>query len=99
MGGTPAFVVLHDAALEAFCLAKPATLNALRNVSGFGDKKVDRYGRELLELLERFRGGERPGGERPGGERPGGKEQAKPLHPRKDTLELLREGRSFDEIA
>lgn len=87
--GTPAFLVLHDAALEAFCLAKPASLNALRNVSGFGDKKVERYGRQLLEALERFRNGERAGAD----------SLAKPIHPREDTLELLREGRSFEDIA
>jgi ATP-dependent DNA helicase RecQ len=87
--GVAAFVVLHDTALEALCLAKPANLDALRNVPGFGDKKVERYGRQILDALERFRNGARAGNNG----------QARAIHPREDTLELLREGRSFVEIA
>jgi ATP-dependent DNA helicase RecQ len=87
--GVPAFVVLPDTALEALCQAKPSSLEALRNVSGFGDKKVQRYGRQVLDALQRFRNGQRAGGTT----------QVKPAHPREDTLELLQEGRTFEEIA
>ena len=87
--GVPAFVVLPDTALEALCLAKPGSLEALRNVFGFGDKKVQRYGRQILDALQRFRNGQRVGGTT----------QVKPAHPREDTLELLQEGRTFEEIA
>jgi len=57
--GIAAFLVLHDTVLDALCSAKPSTLVALRAVSGFGDKKVERYGREVLEALQRFKSGER----------------------------------------
>jgi ATP-dependent DNA helicase RecQ len=87
--GVAAFVVLHDTALDALCAAKPPTLQALRAVSGFGDKKVQRYGREILEALERFNQGERAGNDW----------HAALSQPREDTLELLEEGRTFEEIA
>jgi ATP-dependent DNA helicase RecQ len=87
--GVAAFVVLHDTALDSLCAAKPSTLHALRAVSGFGDKKVERYGQEILDALERFNHGERAGNDW----------HAAASHPREDTLELLQEGRTFEEIA
>ena len=87
--GTAAFLVLHDTALDALCAAKPSTLQALRAVSGFGDKKVERYGQEILDALQRFNKGERAGNDW----------HAAASHPREDTVELLQEGRTFEEIA
>lgn len=43
------------AALEDLCLAKPATLQELRRISGFGDKRVEMYGDQILEAIRRFR--------------------------------------------
>src|ERR1700730_17445220 len=87
--GVAAFVVLHDTALDALCAAQPSTLQALRAVSGFGDKKVDRYGQEILQALQRFHNGERANNDW----------HAAAPHPREDTLQLLQEGRTFEEIA
>jgi ATP-dependent DNA helicase RecQ len=87
--GVAAFVVLHDTSLDALCAAKPSTLGALRAVSGFGDKKVERYGREILEALQRFNEGERAKNDA----------HAAAAQPREDTLQLLGEGRTFEEIA
>jgi ATP-dependent DNA helicase RecQ len=87
--GVAAFLVLHDTALDALCAAKPSTLQALRLVSGFGDKKVDRYGQEILDTLRRFEKGERADNNW----------HAAALQPRQDTRELLGEGRTFEEIA
>jgi ATP-dependent DNA helicase RecQ len=56
--GVPAFVVLHDSALVDLCLAKPSTLEELRHISGFGDKRVEMYGKEILDALRRFRRGQ-----------------------------------------
>ena len=87
--GVAAFVVLHDTALDALCAAKPSTLQALRAVSGFGDKKVERYGQEILDALQRFNRGERASDNW----------HAAASQPREDTLQLLQEGRTFEEIA
>lgn len=87
--GIAAFLVLHDTALDALCAAKPSTLQALRGVSGFGDKKVERYGQEILEALQRFNKGERASDTW----------HAAASQPREDTLQFLQEGRTFEEIA
>ena len=87
--GMAAFLVLHDTALDAVCASKPSTLQGLRAVSGFGDKKVERYGREILEALQRFDKGERASTDW----------HAAASKPREDTVQLLGEGRTFEEIA
>ncbi len=87
--GIPAFVVLHDSALEDLCLVEPSNLRELRRVSGFGDKKVEMYGKQVLEAIQNFRQGQRADeGWR-----------AKPSRPAEETLKLLEEGRTFVEIA
>src|SRR5712671_2099930 len=57
--GVAAFVVLHDSALEDLCLVEPSNLQELRRVSGFGDKKVQMYGKQILEAIQNFRQGQR----------------------------------------
>ena len=46
----PAYVVFHDATLEAIAAARPRTLDDLSGISGIGAKKLERYGAELLEI-------------------------------------------------
>jgi len=87
--GLPAFVVLHDSALEDLCLVEPSNLQELRRVSGFGDKKVQMYGKQILEAIQNFRQGERADSSW----------RARPSRPAEETLKLLGEGRTFDEIA
>jgi ATP-dependent DNA helicase RecQ len=87
--GIPAFVVLHDSALEDLCLVEPSNLQELRRVSGFGDKRVEMYGKEILGALRRFRAGERASNE----------SQPKVSSPARETIRLLEEGRTLEEIA
>ena len=87
--GIAAFVVLHDSALEDLCLVEPSNLQELRRVSGFGDKKVQMYGKQILEAIQDFRHGQRADSSW----------KAKPSRPAEETLKLLGEGRTFDEIA
>jgi ATP-dependent DNA helicase RecQ len=87
--GIPAFVVLHDSALEDLCLVEPSNLQELRRVSGFGDKKVQMYGKQILEAIQNFRQGQRADSSW----------KAKPSRPAEETLKLLGEGRTFEEIA
>ncbi len=48
----PPYVIFHDATLKEMTQLKPRTLDELRQVSGVGDKKLERYGREFLEAIE-----------------------------------------------
>jgi ATP-dependent DNA helicase RecQ len=47
----PAYVVFHDATLRAIAAARPASLQALAGVSGVGEKKLERYGADLVGLV------------------------------------------------
>ena len=49
--GVPAYVVAHDAMLALVSDARPATPEALRTLKGFGPKKVEKYGEEILALV------------------------------------------------
>ncbi len=84
----PAYLVLHDSVLEELCRRRPANLNELQQIPGIGERKADVYGSEILQALRNFAGGAR----------------ATPLVSKEpsaaeQTLRLLNEGRSFDEIA
>ena len=51
----PAFIIMHDTTLDELCRVRPTTLTELRSVSGFGDRKVEMYGEQILEALTSFR--------------------------------------------
>ncbi len=55
----PAFVVMHDTSLDELCRKQPKTIVELLNVSGFGVKKTEMYGRQIIAALEQFRNGAR----------------------------------------
>jgi ATP-dependent DNA helicase RecQ len=86
--GLPAYVVMHDASLDALCGIRPRSLTELQEVWGFGKHKTQTYGPQILEALKRFRGGARAVAT-----------PAKKEKPREETVRLLAEGRSFEEIA
>src|ERR1700678_3298895 len=56
---TAAFIVMHDSSLNELCRVRPKSLEELRRVSGFGERKTELYGPQILEALERFRNGAR----------------------------------------
>jgi ATP-dependent DNA helicase RecQ len=85
---TAAFIIMHDAALDALCRARPTTLTELLQVQGFGVRKTELYGQQILEVLSRFKNGARA------------TEAALPkTRPAEETLRLLAEGNSFEQIA
>lgn len=49
--GVPAYVVFHDATLKQIATDAPTTLDALSAVSGVGEAKLERYGRQILDTL------------------------------------------------
>ena len=86
--GSPAFVVMHDTTLEEVCRKQPSSIPELLRISGFGERKAQMYGPQILAALEKFRQGERASA------------AAKPVsRPAAATKRLLEEGHSFAEIA
>ena len=49
-------MVLHDTTLDEICRLQPASPAALLEVPGIGERKLEVYGRQILEALEQFRG-------------------------------------------
>jgi ATP-dependent DNA helicase RecQ len=83
-----AFIVMYDTTLEALCRMRPRSLQELRSVPGFGERKIETYGKQILSALAEFDAGARAAAPR--------EAQAKPAE---ETLRLLREGKSMAEIA
>jgi superfamily I DNA/RNA helicase len=50
--GVPAYVVLHDRHLDGVAARAPATLDELAGCDGIGPTKLDRYGDDILAVLE-----------------------------------------------
>ena len=47
----PAYVIFQNATLREIAIARPDSLSALSRVSGVGAKKLESYGRLILERL------------------------------------------------
>jgi ATP-dependent DNA helicase RecQ len=83
----PAYIVLHDSSLEEICRRQPKVLAELLEIPGIGERKAEVYGQEILKALEKFRQGERVGA------------SERAAKPGDETLRLLNEGRTLEEIA
>lgn len=86
--GVPAYVVLHDASLDEICRLRPASIAELLNVTGIGERKADTYGQRILAALRQYREGARATAL-----------PEKKTAPALETLRLLAEGKSFEDIA
>jgi ATP-dependent DNA helicase RecQ len=84
----PAYIILHDSTLEELCRRRPSNIAELKQVTGIGDRKSETYGAEILQVLKNFAAGARA--------TPATVKEATPAE---QTLRLLHEGRSFEEIA
>jgi ATP-dependent DNA helicase RecQ len=84
----PAYVVLSDAALEDLCRKRPSNLRELLAVTGFGERKAELYGAQIFARFEAFgRGGRATAA------------KTVTASPAEETIRLLAEGKSFEEIA
>ncbi len=86
--GVPAYLVMHDTTLEEVCVHKPKFFAGLLGITGIGERKAEAFGQELLDALARFAGGARAAAA-----------PARKTAPALETLQLLNQGKSFEEIA
>lgn len=49
--GQPLYLILSNRTLEELAAAQPQTRDALLEITGIGQRKLDQYGHELLELI------------------------------------------------
>ena len=50
--GVPAYIVAHDSTLEVLASRPPTSLQALRATKGFGPKKAEAYGEDILAIVK-----------------------------------------------
>lgn len=50
--GFPAYIVLTDKVLHLLSTVRPTTIEAFGNVSGIGEYKKEKYGKEFVELIK-----------------------------------------------
>ena len=84
----PAYIVLSDGALEDLCRKQPSNLRELLGVTGIGERKAEQYGREIFATLEAYRKGARAA-----------VRESLQTSPAEETMSMLAEGRSFEQIA
>lgn len=83
----PAYVIFTDTTLEDMARQRPTTPDALRNVSGVGERKLQLFGERFLNEIVGYVRGRVQAGEKPKG-------STQLL-----TLDLYNRGLSIDEIA
>ena len=50
----PAYIVLSDKTLHLLSSAKPTTIEAFGEISGIGEFKKEKYGKDFVEVIRRF---------------------------------------------
>nr|WP_320946049.1 DNA helicase RecQ [Bacteroides intestinalis] len=50
----PAYIVLSDKVLHLLSTARPTTMEAFGNISGIGEYKKKKYGKDLVELIRKY---------------------------------------------
>jgi ATP-dependent DNA helicase RecQ len=83
----PAYVVMHDTTLDEICRARPGSIGGLLHITGIGERKAELYGRQILDALKRFHDGARAS------------TPDKKITPSEETILLIEQGKSLDEIA
>lgn len=86
--GVSAFVIMHDTSLDELCRNQPTSVQELAEITGFGQRKIELYGQQIQEAMEQFRQGARASAV-----------VEKKSRPAEETLRLLIQGHSFEEIA
>jgi ATP-dependent DNA helicase RecQ len=84
----PAFVVMHDTTLDEICRRNPRSIAELLEISGIGERKAELYGAQVLAALRQFEKGARAVAS-----------PEKKQNPVAETMRLLAEGRTLEEIA
>jgi ATP-dependent DNA helicase RecQ len=84
----PAFVVLHDTTLDEICRMLPTSIQQLRTITGIGERKAELFGRDILAAIQRYREGARASAI-----------PQKKTAPAVETLELISQGKTLQEIA
>ena len=54
MASVPAYVIFQDSTLREMCRKRPVTDSEFLNISGVGEMKKRKYGKEFMEEIQKF---------------------------------------------
>ena len=54
--GVPVFIIANNTELSTLAQKAPRTMEGLKQIKGFGNKKTQKYGKELLDMITAFYG-------------------------------------------
>jgi len=98
----PPYIIFSDRSLHEMCRCYPATLDALKKISGVGDTKLERYGDAFLREITAYLS-ENPGITAPDTGQTGSNDNPSKRKTRGEsvvkTYELFSEGLSLEEVA
>lgn len=49
--GVPPYVIFHDRSLQEMCIVLPQNLSQFSEISGVGERKLEKYGTEFLQVI------------------------------------------------
>ena len=52
--GVPPYMIFHDSTLQEMCLVKPRSLDEFAELSGVGERKLDKYGPAFLQVVAEY---------------------------------------------
>ncbi|MFK7814993.1 MAG: DNA helicase RecQ [Gammaproteobacteria bacterium] len=52
--GVPPYVIFHDATLQEMLKERPLTLDAMSNITGVGEQKLNRFGKQFINEIEKY---------------------------------------------
>ena len=52
--GAPAYTIFHDSSLQELAAVNPTLLSDLKQITGFGDVKIEKYGKEVLAVVREY---------------------------------------------
>ena len=50
----PPYVIFHDATLQEMLKERPLTLDAMSNITGVGEQKLKRFGKQFINEIEKY---------------------------------------------
>jgi len=102
-GDIPIYIVAGSTTLDEMSRYLPQDLIELRKISGFGDAKTEKYGKQFLEIIIEYCKEKNFSSliheKTPKRERKTEEEKKSKVNTKAESLRLYREGKNFDDIA
>ncbi len=52
--GVPVYIIATNSELKQIVIQSPKTIEALKRIKGFGKKKIEKHGKEIIQLIKNF---------------------------------------------